>query len=36
LYSRSGNTPFAGWTLHGRVLRTFVEGKLVHELKEEE
>jgi dihydroorotase len=36
LYSRSRNTPFAGWTLQGRVLRTFVEGKLVHELEEEE
>lgn len=33
--SRSRNTPFAGWTLRGRVLRTFVEGKLVHELEDE-
>jgi len=31
LYSRSRNSPFAGWTLKGRVLRTFVAGKLVHE-----
>jgi dihydroorotase len=30
-FSRSRNTPFAGWTLRGRVLRTYVAGKLVHE-----
>jgi dihydroorotase len=35
LFSRSKNTPFAGWTLRGRVLRTYVDGRLVHELKEE-
>ncbi|HXN55745.1 MAG TPA: dihydroorotase [Myxococcales bacterium] len=35
LLSRSKNTPFAGWTLRGRVLRTYVDGRLVHELKEE-
>ncbi|GAC1337041.1 MAG: dihydroorotase [Myxococcales bacterium] len=35
LFSRSRNTPFAGWTLRGRVLRTYVDGRLVHELKEE-
>jgi len=29
-FSRSRNTPFAGWTLRGRVLRTYVAGKLVH------
>src|SRR5207248_1384030 len=29
-YSRSRNTPFSGWTLRGRVLRTYLEGKLVH------
>ena len=34
LYSKSRNTPFAGWSLHGRVLRTYVEGRLVHELPE--
>src|SRR2546429_549068 len=30
-YSRSGNSPFAGWTLKGRVVKTFVGGRLVHE-----
>jgi dihydroorotase len=30
-WSRSRNTPFAGWTLRGKVVRTFVAGKLVHE-----
>jgi dihydroorotase len=35
LLSRSRNTPFAGWTLRGRVLRTYLDGRLVHELKEE-
>jgi dihydroorotase len=30
-YSRSRNSPFAGWTLHGRVLKSFVAGRLVHE-----
>ena len=30
-HSRSRNSPFAGWTLRGRVLRTFVSGKLVHQ-----
>ena len=30
-HSRSRNTPFAGWTLRGKVLRTFVAGRLVHE-----
>jgi dihydroorotase len=29
--SRSRNTPFAGWTLPGRALLTFVEGRLVHD-----
>jgi len=29
-HSRSRNTPFAGWTLRGRVVRTYLEGKLVH------
>ena len=29
-HSRSRNTPFAGWTLRGRVIRTYLEGKLVH------
>ena len=27
----SRNSPFAGWTLRGRVLRTFVSGRVVHE-----
>jgi dihydroorotase len=30
-HSRSRNSPFAGWTLRGRVLRTYVSGRLVHE-----
>ncbi|HZX96153.1 MAG TPA: dihydroorotase [Myxococcales bacterium] len=30
-HSRSRNSPFAGWTLRGRVLRTFVSGRMVHE-----
>ncbi|HYS11367.1 MAG TPA: dihydroorotase [Myxococcales bacterium] len=30
-YSRSRNSPFAGWTLKGKVVKTFVGGKLVHE-----
>jgi dihydroorotase len=30
-YSKSRNSPFAGWTLRGKVTRTFVAGKLVHE-----
>ena len=29
-HSRSRNSPFAGWTLRGRVMRTYVEGRLVH------
>jgi dihydroorotase len=36
LQSRSRNTPFAGWTLRGRVVRTYVEGRLVHEIVAEE
>jgi dihydroorotase len=34
-YSRSRNSPFAGWTLRGQVLMAFVAGKLVHELEME-
>jgi len=30
-FSKSRNSPFAGWTLRGRVVKTFVAGKLVHE-----
>jgi dihydroorotase len=30
-YSRSRNSPFAGWTLKGKVVRTFVAGRMVHE-----
>jgi dihydroorotase len=30
-FSRSRNSPYTGWTLRGRVLRTYVGGKLVHE-----
>ena len=29
-HSRSRNSPFNGWTLRGRVLKTFVAGRLVH------
>jgi dihydroorotase len=32
LASKSKNSPFLGWTLRGRVLRTYVEGQLKHEL----
>ena len=32
-YSRSRNSPFAGWTLRGQVSMTFVAGKLVHEFE---
>lgn len=31
LVSRGGNTPFAGWTLHGRVTHTLLGGKVVFE-----
>ena len=30
-HSRSRNSPFAGWTVRGKVLKTFVAGRLVHE-----
>ena len=30
-WSRSRNSPFTGWTMRGRVLKTFVAGKPVHE-----
>ncbi|MGZ6126377.1 MAG: amidohydrolase family protein, partial [Myxococcales bacterium] len=30
-WSKSRNTPFTGWTLRGKVVKTFVAGKLVHE-----
>ena len=30
-YSRSRNSPFSGWTLRGKAVRTFVAGRLVHE-----
>jgi dihydroorotase len=33
LYSKSRNTPFAGWTLKGKVVKTFVGGRMVYELK---
>jgi dihydroorotase len=29
--SKSKNTPFAGWKVKGRVLRTFVAGRTVYE-----
>ena len=31
LYSKSRNTPFAGWTMKGKVMKTFVGGRLVFE-----
>jgi len=30
-HSKSRNTPFEGWKLQGKVLATWVDGKLVHE-----
>ena len=30
-HSKSRNSPFTGWTLRGKVTKTFVAGKLVHE-----
>jgi dihydroorotase len=30
-WSKSRNTPFTGWTLRGKVVKTFVAGRLVHE-----
>ncbi len=30
-HSKSRNSPFSGWNLRGKVLKTFVAGKLVHE-----
>lgn len=35
LHSKSKNSPFLGWTLKGRVLRTFVEGRQVYRLEEQ-
>ncbi len=29
--SKGRNTPFAGWTLHGRVLATMMDGRLTHQ-----
>jgi dihydroorotase len=34
LRSKSKNSPFLGWSLRGRVLRTYVEGRLVYQLEE--
>ena len=31
LHSRSRNTPFAGWTMKGRVLKTLVGGEVVYD-----
>jgi len=33
-HSRSRNSPFATWTLRGRVIRTYLEGRLVHRSEE--
>ncbi len=33
LASKSKNSPFLGWTLRGRVMRTYVEGQLKHQAK---
>jgi dihydroorotase len=30
--SKSRNSPFGGWTLHGRVMATIVGGNVVHRL----
>ena len=32
-HSRGRNTPFAGWTLRGMVVRTYVGGRLVHSVE---
>ena len=34
-FSKSRNTPFDGWSLRGRVMRTWVEGRNVFEVTEE-
>jgi dihydroorotase len=34
LHSKSKNTPFLGWTLKGKVVRTFVEGREVFRLED--
>ena len=31
LHSKSRNTPFAGWTLKGKVVKTLVKGRIVYE-----
>jgi dihydroorotase len=36
MYSRSVNTPFAGWSLRGRVTRTLLGGRTVYPFGEEE
>ena len=33
-HSKGRNTPFAGWTLKGLVRRTYVGGRLVHDVEE--
>jgi dihydroorotase len=33
LASKSKNSPFLGWTLRGRVMRTYVEGQLKYEVR---
>jgi dihydroorotase len=33
IWSKSRNTPFCGWKLKGVALFTFVDGRIVHELK---
>jgi len=35
LHSKSKNSPFLGWTLRGRVLRTYLDGRLVHQVEQE-
>lgn len=32
LLTKSKNTPFEGWTMHGRAVLTMVDGRVVHEL----
>ena len=35
LHSRSRNTPFAGWTMKGRVVKTLVGGEVVYDRESE-
>ncbi len=35
LHSKSKNTPFEGWSMRGRAVLTMVDGRVVHDLREE-